>query len=166
MGQVQSERREGAKNGGGCPGGTRRPAAAQGPLPQGRDAGRAGSGTWSSRQRPRGSGGGERQVPGGQVRGRGWWAGRAAAHLSPPAGAAGRRRGGAAEPGRAGTAGARRSGGGGKGVQRRLLLGRPAGRAVSLRATRARRERCEAAAGSRGQRRFIRSETAAARRFR
>lgn len=114
---------------------------------------------------------GRRQVSSAQVRGaegRGVGScGRQATHLSPPAGAAGA----AGRPGRAGQGRRGRGapgapGSGGGGGSGRGLLPRPAGRAVSQSPTRARRERCEAAAGARRQRRFIGSETAAPRRFR
>lgn len=98
---------------------------------------RAGSRPRSSRPGPRG--GRQRQVPGTQVR-RGRGSG-PAAHLSPPAGAAGRRRGGAAGPGREGAAG----GAALRGRRRRqgpaAAAPQLAGRAVSQRETRARTER-------------------------
>lgn len=133
-GQVQSGRRERAKDRGGCPGGRRLPAMAWEHPPRGRDA-------EEGRERDpeleaaaaRGWGGhGKQQVPGAQVRGRGRLPGRSPVSSGRGRGAAARR-GGAAGPGRAVAAGARRSGGGGGGTRRRLLLGRPAGQAVSQR---------------------------------
>lgn len=109
-----------------------------GPPPRGRDAG---AGREPAPELEAGaargpSGGGQRQVPGAQVR-RGRGSG-PAAHLSPPAGAAGRR-GGRAGPG---------GGGGGAALRGRRRRQGPAaaapqlaGRAVSQRETRARTER-------------------------
>lgn len=141
-------------------------ARRQTPRPRGRRCGRARAGAGCSAAAGWGRGEGEGRGVGRAAgsrpgpRGGGGAAG-AAAHLSPPAGAAGL-------VGLAGGwgAGPRAHRGGGGASGRRLRPRRRPGGRVRQSATRALRERCEAAASARGQRRFIRSETAAARRFR
>lgn len=124
-GQVQSGRRERAKDRGGCPGGRRLPAMAWEHPPRGRDA-EEGRERDPELEAARGWGGhGKQQVPGAQVWGRGRLPGRSPVSSGRGRGAAARR-GGRAGPG---------SGGGGaalRGRRRRdpvAAAPRPAGRA-------------------------------------
>lgn len=126
----------GTSQDGGCPGGKRRRAGLWDPLTREEMPRRTGA-SWGSRPRPHSGGGGGRCLrPGAGRSGRARVAGgRPAAHLSPRPGPRGRRRGGAAGPGRAGRWGREApgaQGGGGDGSPAAAAL-RPAGRAVRQR---------------------------------